>query len=66
MIHVKIPFKSADNGSWNYIHEICFSKSYDLYVLVHEGDRMETIYRICVGHDTHIEVKERINREHPA
>ena len=62
MLHVKIPFQSADKGNWNYIHEICFSKSYDLYVLVHEGDHMETIYRICVGFDTHMEVRDRTDR----
>ena len=47
----------------DYIHKVCFSNCCDLYILTHESNRKVAIYRIRVGFDTSIEVREGLRRQ---
>ena len=58
-IHYKMEF--ADDQS--YIHQLCFSNNCDLYVLAHERDKKVVIYRIRVGLDLSIEVRQGLSRQ---
>ena len=63
-IYYRMPFYDRQNS---YIHKVCFANSCDLYVFCHENnniqaDKKVVIYKIRVGVDCSIELREGMSR----